>query len=362
MAAESGLALIWVHYRTPELLRESIDAARSDLAFSGIMGELVVVENGGLERDPANVTVLRPERNIGYAGGVNLGVAYTSAPNIVVMNPDVLVEPGCIPALLDALADHAIAAPNLFLDRACTFRLPPTEQRDFLSTCVAELGRHHPQWTRYARRRWRRHAHRHWLCPSGTVESHDLSGAMLAFTRKAFETVGPWDEGYQLYFEETDWLTRAANMRQRSAFVAAAMAAHLYAQSTRRESRSAAWFAQSNRRFELKHFRPWQRLVLRLIRARSHGSASIGSSSGSEPPVKPSWFELSVARCGYPAAARWVLQPASLESDSLSGACEQLLDGPCWLRWVDPDGNELSARHLRIERGNVYSDRLVEMR
>ncbi len=237
MAAESGLALIWVHYRTPELLRESIDAARSDLAFSGIMGELVVVENGGLERDPANVTVLRPERNIGYAGGVNLGVAYTSAPNIVVMNPDVLVEPGCIPALLDALSDHAIAAPNLFLDRACTFRLPPTEQRDFLSTCVAELGRHHPQWTRYARRRWRRHAHRHWLCPSGTVESHDLSGAMLAFTRKAFETVGPWDEGYQLYFEETDWLTRAANMRQRSAFVAAAMAAHLYAQSTRRESR-----------------------------------------------------------------------------------------------------------------------------
>jgi len=342
MAAESSLALIWVHYRTPELLRESIDAARSDLDIAGITAELVVVENGGLEQDPENVTVMRPGRNVGYAGGVNLGVAHTSAPNIVVMNPDVLVEPGCIPSLLAALSDHAIAAPNLFLDRACTFRLPPTEQRDFVSTCVAELGRHHPQWTRYARRRWRRHAHRHWLCPSGTVESHDLSGAMLAFTREAFDTVGPWDEEYQLYFEETDWLRRAMSMKLESALVTGARAVHLYAQSTRRHSESAAWFTESNRRFELKHFNLWQRRVLRLIRARSHGPA-VPETGDPGPPTSAAWAELSVSQCGYPATAAWVQDPKSFGTGGMGIVVEHISNEPCWLRWVDDRRMETAA-------------------
>lgn len=66
--------------------------------------EVVVVDNAS--RDPVSarpgVRVVRLEQNVGFAGGANEGARMTSAPLLFLLNPDAVVQPGCLHALRDA--------------------------------------------------------------------------------------------------------------------------------------------------------------------------------------------------------------------------------------------------------------------
>src|SRR5262245_8149828 len=101
------VAVILVHHRTPELAAAAAAALRADARQRGREIEGVLVDNGSDEADRARLAGLGFERvdpgaNLGFAGGVNLGVGRSRAERIVVMNPDVRVLPGCLGALLDA--------------------------------------------------------------------------------------------------------------------------------------------------------------------------------------------------------------------------------------------------------------------
>jgi GT2 family glycosyltransferase len=66
------------------------------------------------------VRVVRPGRNLGFAGGANAGIAAASGELVALVNDDVLVEPGWLGALTDALAADpgaaAVQGVNLLLD------------------------------------------------------------------------------------------------------------------------------------------------------------------------------------------------------------------------------------------------------
>jgi len=81
-----------------------------------------------------------------------------------------------------------------------------------------------------------------------------LSGALVAVSRRTLERVGPFDEGYALYFEENDWQRRLRMAGGRLSRVGAARVVHRYNQSARLEARAAAWFAASERRYFETHF------------------------------------------------------------------------------------------------------------
>ena len=147
------------------------------------------------------------------------------------MNPDVLVLPGCLPALLAALrAGAAVAGPRFYWDRGRRLLLPPAELRTRREELLRLLAGKRGGWAARARRRWRRHARRHWEARE-PLPSHALSGSLLALRRSAWEAVGPFDEGFRLFFEETDWLLRARRQGLAGRYVPAAEAVHLYSQS-----------------------------------------------------------------------------------------------------------------------------------
>ncbi|HEV7786828.1 MAG TPA: glycosyltransferase, partial [Thermoanaerobaculia bacterium] len=105
------LAIILVHYHTPGLAAAALEALRADvsgLPGSGLAIDWLLVDNGSTAEERARLATLPvrridPGRNLGYAGGVNLGVAGTDAELLLVMNPDVIVLPGCVPALVERL-------------------------------------------------------------------------------------------------------------------------------------------------------------------------------------------------------------------------------------------------------------------
>ena len=76
--------------------------------------EIIVVDQGETPVElPAGLAdrVLRPGRNLGFAGGTNLGIATASADLVATVNDDALVEPGWMAALSAALeSDPRIGA------------------------------------------------------------------------------------------------------------------------------------------------------------------------------------------------------------------------------------------------------------
>jgi GT2 family glycosyltransferase len=76
--------------------------------------EVIVVDNGngGPEITEAKrmsfVRVLSPDKNLGFAGGCNIGARHAAGTALVFLNPDTVVAPGAIEALVARLNDPAI--------------------------------------------------------------------------------------------------------------------------------------------------------------------------------------------------------------------------------------------------------------
>ncbi len=337
------LSAILVHYYTPELALEAVAALRRDAQSSRIELEIVLIDNGSSRAGRALLETLPchiPDSagNLGYAGGVNLGVQHTSGDVFVVLNPDVTVEEGCLVRLVETLESGAsVAGPRFFLDPNRHWLQPPADRRS-LSAELRRVAAQAGFGTGSARRRWRRRAHRFWSAERAYAMP-ELSGALLAIRRDAWADIGPMDTGFALYFEETDWLKRLASRGHESQFVPSAEAVHLWAQSTRHESRAAAWFEASARRFRRRWYGPWG---CRLLEWVARGTLARRQRLETRPkpafadPDRADWLELSREPAGYPAAGHRlgadkavVPPPAHLETSDLV------------LRAVDERGNDL---------------------
>ena len=363
------LAVVLVHYHAAELALRAVDALRADLAplaNAGLDVEWVVVDNGSDEVERARLAALPGARldpgcNLGFAGGVNLGVEKTTAEAILVMNPDVIVLPGCGAALVAALAGGAaVAGPRFYWDSGRRLRLPPAELRSRRQEISAALAGRGPAWAARARRRWRRHARRHWQA-AAPLPSYALSGALLALRRTAWQAVGPFDAGFQLYFEESDWLKRAQRRGLPARYVPAAEAVHLYNQSAGREPRAADWFAASAERFRRRHYGAWFPAFL----------AAVGGGGATVPPGTrdartalaplsdggldltavggpfPLWVEVSPRPLGFPAAAERLLEPPAAPWTLPAEVVDRLPPGAeLTVHVTDDAGRELAGYRL----------------
>lgn len=338
------LTAILVHYHTPELAGDAVEALARDAGTSGIDLELLIVDNGASEAGRARLESL-PARlvdstgNLGYAGGVNRGIEDATGDAFVILNPDVSVCDGCLTGLVDALESGAsVAGPRFFLDEARNWLQPPAEERTVMAEmrqilASAGIG------TSGARRRWRSRAHRFWSAEKPRALP-ELSGALLAIRRDAWNAAGPMDTGFKLYFEETDWLLRLSKMGGDIRFVPGARAVHLWAQSTQHEPKSAAWFETSARRFRRRWYGgPGCRLlesVAGLTASRRRRFAARTRSSTRPNLEGAAWLELSRDATGFPAAGhRLGASPALVPPPA------HLAKADLDLRAVDADGRDL---------------------
>jgi GT2 family glycosyltransferase len=165
---------------------------------------VVVVDNAssdGSERAAAErpaVTLIRNERNRGYAPAANQGTVDAEGAWLVFVNPDAHLQPGDIQALVANLPDDVAAVAPVQVDRTGAAR--------------AETGGYVPSLPRYLM--WALVPVRYhgrwgpWLAsiPAGEDVSLDwVSSALLAVRREIFESVGRFDERFFLYHEDVDF-------------------------------------------------------------------------------------------------------------------------------------------------------------
>jgi GT2 family glycosyltransferase len=188
--------------------------------------ELLVVDNGSDDGTPAylereGVAHLSLPENLGFARAINLGVAETRAPFVLVLNADTVVEPGALPSLLAALeADPALAGvqprilqlePEAGTRQVNSARLYSAGQALKSDGRAVELGAGEEQSPRYLR----------------AGEVFGVCGAACLLRRQAFEALGGYDESYFAFYEDVDLNVRARIGGWRFGYVPEAVVWHL---------------------------------------------------------------------------------------------------------------------------------------
>lgn len=280
------ISAVFVSYRSAGLAARAIESLRADAANASLALETIAVVNSGDEDEaralePAADRVVTPGRNLGFAGGLNAGIGVARGEILVLANPDVIVRTGALAALAaEARGPLVAAGPALFLDEGETLHLPPAEEPHPFELARRRLPG--PGGEAAFRRRFRRArqvaegAERKETRPATA-----LSGAFVVVSRRTLERVGPFDEGYVLYFEENDWQRRLRMAGGRLARVGAARVVHRYNQSARLEPRAAGWFAASERRYFETHF------GARGIRAFDALATAARPKAGGDPVPAP---------------------------------------------------------------------------
>ncbi len=203
------LSVIVVTHNRTEMALTTLRSARA--AIGGLNVEWIVVDSGSGDGTPdaiesafTDALVLR-EENIGFAAANNRGLVRARGRYVLLLNPDVEIVSGTfgeLVATLDAQLDIGVAsvlqnAPGGSLQYS--IRRFPSPWLTFGEAIAAA------RWTPL--RRWREEE------PRGTLYRTETSadwlvGAFLIVRAHALAQVGPLDERFFLYSEETDWCYR----------------------------------------------------------------------------------------------------------------------------------------------------------
>lgn len=262
------ISLLVINYRSSQLAVEAIRTAR---AASSEPLHVVVVDNSenasecDALRPHADVVIAAP-RNLGYAGGINLGRRSCTGDILLVSNPDVRFAPSAIDILAAQLRAGAnVAGPALYWDDAHTWILPPADLHTAKEELDRALAARSRAWARMSDKR-RFLARVSFWNLAQPVEVRAVSGAVMAVRASAFDEAEGFDERFPLYFEETDFLRR---VRGKIIYVPAARCRHLYNQSAGAAGDAAsAKYAQSQEEYLRKWNGPAVASVLKSIRRR----------------------------------------------------------------------------------------------
>jgi GT2 family glycosyltransferase len=231
------------------------DLRRSLPALGPQVDDVVVIANtpDSVEDVPADVRVIRNERPLGFAANANLGIAATESDYVVVANPDVVPEPGCVAALVEFAEAHprcGIAGPKLLNPDGT---IQPSRRRfpTIANTLVRRtpLRRFFPPLERQRR---------HYMLDEQTEEPMQVDtmlGAFILCRRAMLDELGGWDAKYRMYVEDIDLSYRAMNAGWERWWVPTAVAHHDWQRESDRRlfTRLSWWHTRGMIRFLRKH-------------------------------------------------------------------------------------------------------------
>lgn len=249
------LSISIVSWNTRDVLDQCLKSVYDNT--QGIEFEVIVVDNASSDdtvqmvRDKyPQVRLIVNTENVGFARANNQALAVSSGDHFALLNPDTVVQPNalnrlvafcssqpqcgaCGPMLLnpdETLQPSWAALPSLRQevlgrqDRAI-------DSTDYSSLGPAELSNMDPFSVGW------------------------LGGACLVVLRSVIDLVGPMDEGYFMYCEETDWCWRIAQAGFGIYYVPSASVVHLGGQSSKQTAlKCQLWLQSSKIRLARKRF------------------------------------------------------------------------------------------------------------
>jgi N-acetylglucosaminyl-diphospho-decaprenol L-rhamnosyltransferase len=265
--AEAPLGVVIVTYNSRREIDTCLEALFSELGSRP--AHVIVVDNASTDGTAEWIATrwpqvaLRAQReNRGFAAANNAGLRELADEMILLLNPDAVVQPGALSALLVGMEQHpeaGVVGPRLISPDGTwqpSCREFPGLFGDFVG--MSELYR----WP------WaRRLLSRGLISLSERIEPRAVdwvSGACFLVRRAAFVDAGPLDESFFMYSEEMEWQYRMTQHGWHAWFEPAAEVVHIGGASTSAvPGRRIVWQYQGIYRFYRLHRSPAQRMALR---------------------------------------------------------------------------------------------------
>jgi GT2 family glycosyltransferase len=230
--------------------------------------EIIVVDSassdGSVElvrHDFPQIHLIASETNLGYARGNNTGVAAAQGRYLFLLNPDTVVADDALVAIIsymDANPSVGALGPRLLWSDGTTQssrrRFPKLGSLFWESTLLGQWfpGNTHIQRYHCADK------------PADQVQRVDwVVGAAILIRRAAWEQVGPLDENFFMYFEETDWCWRCAQAGWEIHYLPTAQVTHYEGKSSEQVVAARTLrFQRSKLYYTRKYFGPvWANLL-----------------------------------------------------------------------------------------------------
>ena len=262
------ISLVVVCHHSSRVLSQCVESFRREAAASAVEAEIIAVEHS---EDAGEIELVREvgvdrlldRPNRGYAAGLNAGADEATGEVLLLANPDLSFFPGSVGALLAGIdRGYDVVGPQFVWDDEGRVLLPAAED----PSPRAELGR---ALRLRSLRLWSAslsptlsETWRLWTAEE-TVPVAGLRGALLAVSKEALSQLGPFDEGYFLYYEETEWLWRARRRGARLGLAADARVQHRWGHATGQSEGAAEREEISRRRFVARNYGGLWRRILR---------------------------------------------------------------------------------------------------
>jgi len=288
-----SLAIVIVNYNTRDLLRDCLCSLAEGARRCATT--IWVVDNNSsdgsldmLRAEFPHIRLIVSERNGGYAYANNLALrrilssefsvvssedtqnseltTQNSKPDyILLLNPDTVVPPGALDALVGYLEAHPEAGacgPKLLLadgslDLACRRAFPTPEVAFYRMTGLSRLFPHSPRFGRY---------NMTFLDPDVEAEVDAVVGACMLVRGPVVREVGLLDETFFMYGEDLDWAYRIKQYGWKIMYVPGVLVHHYKrAASRQRPFRSIRAFYDAMRVFHRKHYAATTPAALNLL-------------------------------------------------------------------------------------------------
>ena len=227
--ASLDVSVIVLTFNSADSLPACIASVRPQVDALG--GEIVLVDNASTD---ATVAVARglgldptcTGRNLGFAAGCNRGAREARGRVLVFVNPDAVLDDGCLDALVSEVDDgigpvggRAHHGDGSY-DPRCALGRPSAWGAAAFATGLSSLLRHH---SRFDPENGPAHVPR--AAPPRRVVA--VSGALMAVPRTLWDRLDGFDERFFLYGEDVDLCLRASEHGWRPHLVPAAGYQHV---------------------------------------------------------------------------------------------------------------------------------------
>ena len=264
--------MVIVNWRTADLVVDSLRSVEPEIGTVSYC-RVVVVDNGSTDgsadrieqaiRDnswQAWARLVRWPENAGFAGGNNVALREMVEPGeapefALLLNPDTVVRPGAFRILVDFMQSR----PDVGIAGGRSEDPDETPQN-----CCFHYPNVLSEMSRYLKLAAFDRLFKRFMIPVPTPQEPRLigwvSGALMIVRRDVFRDIGLLDDGYFLYYEETDFTLRALRAGWPCWHVPQSRVVHLVGQSsgisqrdTRPGRRPRFWFESRHRYFVKNH-------------------------------------------------------------------------------------------------------------
>lgn len=202
----SCIIVNWNLKYLPRLCIEAIERSKTDFKF-----EIIVVDNDSHDESleyleqmhkKGQITLVHSGSNLGYGRANNLGAKYAKGKYLMVLNPDVSLEPDTMKKMVDYMDRHhetGILGPQLYffngqIQDSCRRFMRPFDLV-IKRTGLSKIGFLKKRVDGYTMQDY---DHKE------TREVDLVTGACFMIPKTVFEKVGGFDERYFLFMEDAD--------------------------------------------------------------------------------------------------------------------------------------------------------------